>query len=580
MGARGILSDKVVGWLAPSLPLPEPYRSTAFKLSPALQLGIALMLNILSMAVPILMLQVYDRIIPRQAYGTLFLLMSGVLVALVIDAFLRMARAYLMGWTAASHEHASHCAGLDRMTRASMPEYEASRVGTHLQRFNSFSKLREFSSGQMLTALVDLPFVGVFMLLIAYLGGILVLVPIILLGVFAIFSQAAGAWLKAAIEARGRADDRKASFVISILNGIHTVKALGMESLLLRLFEGKQNFITRGSYQVAQSSGFASTLSSAFSQLSLILTVTVGSLLVLNGSLSVGGLSACTLLAGRALQPVQRVLGTWLRMQDFQVAGEHAEDLLTMPAQDRSEHPLPQPEGRVSARHAGFAYKYGLSFLQDVTFEVAQGEVIAISGDKGSGKSTLLQMMAGLLAPGQGILRVDGFDPSLYSMSDLKKHIGYLPQQSTIFKGTILENITGFANDEKSIEEAKAAGRDLGLDQIVDLLPAGYETMLADNAADPVPPGVKQRIALARVFRHKPAILLFDDADRALDKEGYNRLFKIIGRMKGRTTLIMVSHDQNLMSFADRFYHIHEGRLSETETGEVQKLIMLARGAI
>ncbi len=563
-------------WLVPALLLPEAYRSQVFGLSAAWHIALALMLNILSLAVPIMMLQVYDRIIPHQAYGTLTLLVSGVLVALALDAMLRLARAWLSGWSAASHEHVAACAAMERIANSKLDVFEQTSIGTHMHNFSALERLREFYSGQSLTAVVDLPFAALFLLMVGYLGGILVLVPTILLLAFVLFSHYAGAWLKTAIQERDQADHRKASHMIAVLSGIHTAKSFGMERLLSRRFEGYQKDVTKGSYDVALASGLAATMSTAFSQMSLILTAAAGSLLVIHGHLSVGGLSACTMLAGRALQPVQRVLGTWLRLQDLSVSRQQVATLFAMPMQLREQDPLPPPQGTLQLQNVDFAYgEQGGLALQGISLSVERGEVVSISGDKGSGKSTLLQLMAGLLAPTGGIVRLDNFDPAARSMAEMSAHIGYLPQQGIVLKGSILDNITGFVNDEDSVESAKTIGRELGLDTVVNILSKGYATMLSDSAADPVPPGVKQRIVLARVLRHRPAVLMFDDADHALDKEGYNRLFRLIGRLKGRCSIVMVSHDQNLLSFADRGYVLEQGKLHETTHSDAQILSRL-----
>jgi ATP-binding cassette subfamily C protein LapB len=576
MPTLSVFSDALTRWLALVLPSAETRRQETFNLSAHWHIIIALMLNILSLAVPIMMLQVYDRIIPHQAYGTLTILVGGVLIALAFDAVLRLARAWLSGWAAASHEHAAACAVMERFANVKLHAFEQNSAGTYMQNFGALDRLREFYSGQSLTALVDLPFVLLFLLLIVYLGGWLVLAPLILIVIFVAFSQNAGNWLKNAIKERGEADDRKASHMIAVLSGIHTVKSLAMESLLLRRFEYYQKDVTEGSYNVALASGFAATMSAAFSQLSLIITASVGTIMVLNGHLSVGGLSACTMLAGRALQPVQRVLGTWLRMQDLAISSEQAKMLFALPMQQRSAEALPPPKGKLLLQGVDFSYNDETSFaLKGVSFNVEPGEVVTIAGEKGSGKSTLLQVMVGLLTPTHGTVQLDGFDPATHSMSEMQGHIGYLSPQGIILKGSILDNMTGFRNDDASIASAKEMGHELGLDSVINLLPRGYATLLADNAADPVPPGVKQRIVLTRILRHRPAMLMFDHADRALDKEGYNRLFRLMGKLKGTCSIVMVSHDQNLLSFADRSYILDKGLLREVDPSDVQSLSLL-----
>lgn len=326
---------------------------------------------------------------------------------------------------------------------------------------------------------------------------------------FAFVARHAGTLLKDRLEGRSKSDNRKADFLISTLSGIHTVKAMGMEQQLLRRFEEYQADITCASYRVSRASGFATTLSISFGQLSQIITAIVGCLFVLGGELSMGGLSACTLLAGRALQPVQRVMGTWLRLQDFAVARTYASALFALPANPREKRPLPMPVGMLALQQASFGYSTDAPLFKNVSLMVEPGQIIAITGNKGTGKSTLLQLMAGVLTPGTGSVQVDDINVCQHSMTDLRAHVGYLPQQGVIFKGTILQNLTGFQPGEETAAIAKHIGRQLGLDTMVDQLPKGYATMLEDSPADPVPPGVKQRIALARVLKNLPTLLLF-----------------------------------------------------------------------
>lgn len=559
------------------LPLPESFQKKIQRLSSGHQISIALTLNILSLAIPIMMLQVYDRIIPHQSYGTLVMLLTGVLIALGLDATLRIIRAWLVGWSAASQEHGAGCAALDHVVRSDMPSFEKEGPGVHMQNFMALSRLRELYSGQTLTAMVDVPFAILFLGLVAYLGGWLVIVPAGLLVAFAFSARLVGMDLKKTLEARAAADDRKAGFVVGVLTGIHTIKAIGMEAPMMRNFEHYQKSITEDSYKVAMASSAATNLSAAFGQLSTILTATFGCLMVLNGSLSVGGLSACTLLAGRAIQPIQRVLGTWLRMQDLSISQEQAAAIFKIPANEHStKTPFQDPEGRIVIDNIAFSYPgTDTALIDGISLAVEPGEVIALSGIKGSGKSTLLQLIAGIYYPTRGIVRVDDVNPAAHGLSRLAGRVGYLPQQGTIFRGTILDNLTGFRNGEDIVAQAKETAYQLGLNTIIDMLPRGYQTMLSDTTADPVPPGVKQRIALCRVLANKPAVLLYDDADRSLDKEGYNQLFRIIGRLKGRCTIIMISHDQNLLSFADDFYEIKQGKLIKSSPSSDQNISFL-----
>ncbi len=559
-----------------AIPLPVFYEDHSYKISVARQLGIAFCLNILSLALPIMMLQIYDRIIPHASFASLYALCGMVIIALILDIGLRMIRSYLVNWSAASSEHAAHCATIELFARVDIQEFEKRAAGEHLQNINAISKLREFYSGQAWASLIDVPFVIIFLALIAYLGGVLVWVPLTLLAAFFVNAAWTSNTLKIALEERNKSDDTKASLVVSILKSIHTVKSLSFESFLLRKFEKIQSNVSKDSYLVASASGQASTLSAGFGQLSLIITVTAGLFLVLNGSLSVGGLSACTLLAGRCIQPVQRVLATWLRLQDLTLSRRQAVALFSMPSMDRSEKTRYISQGRILMEKVSHTADSGDKLLDEVSLSIEPGSIVAVTGENSAAKSALLQIIAGIVKAEAGKVFIDDIQPSQHSLSELKDLIGYLPQEASIFKGSILENITGFRNDADSIQNAIEAGADLGLDQVVDTLPHGYYTRLVDSVSDPIPPGVKQRISLVRVLANKPAILLFDDADRALDKTGYNLLFRLIGRLKGKTTIILITQDQNLLSFADVFFHLEQGTLTTTDPSGTHNLAILS----
>lgn len=551
-----------VQWLSPTLPLPPELAAESARLSSTWQILLALAINLLTLALPIMSVQIYDRIVPNAAYTTLALLVAGVITALLLEGFLRLARGYLAGWMAATQEHAASRAGLARLMCADFAYYNRKGISAHLQNFQALSRLREYYGGQTLGALVDLPFIAVFLAMLAYIGRELVLVPIALLLLFLIIAVYAGGRLRRALETRSEADSQKFNYILAILANVHRVKALGMETSIRRRFETLQADGTVQSYKVARASGFAGSISAAFSQLSVILTVTAGSYFVLRGDMSVGGLSACTLLAGRCLQPVQRVLGTWLRLQDLSLSHEHATALLTLPSQPRSEAALPTARGRVDLNNVTFRYDNDHApVVTELTLSIEPGETIAIIAEKGSGKSTLLQLMAGLLIPETGEVLIDGINPTAYAASTLRHHIGYLPQRGMIYKGTLLENLTGFEDDDEIVAAVKVHCRRLGLDTVIDQMPKGYGTQLSDSWSDPIPPGVKQRIAMARALRHQPAVILFDDADQALDKEGYNRLFGFIGGLRRRSTLVIVSQDENLLTLADRTLVLENGRL-------------------
>ena len=255
----------------------------------------SLAVNVLSLALPIVILQVYDRILPNAALGTFTLLIIGLVVVLLFDGFFRTARAYITGWSAARLEHLIGCRAIDRMLAAAIGEFEKSPPGIHLDRLYAIDQLREFHAGQARLVMIDLPFVGVFLCLIWFIGGPLVVIPIGLLAVLGAMGLLLGRKLKQLIAERAKLDDRRYSFIIEVLSRIQTVKLLAMEPLLLRRYERLQESGALGAYETTRLSNLTQSLGSLFSNLVMISVAAVGATMVVEHELSIGGLAASTL---------------------------------------------------------------------------------------------------------------------------------------------------------------------------------------------------------------------------------------------------------------------------------------------
>ena len=381
----------------------------------------SLFINILALALPLTLLQVYDRILPNTAEGTLILLVTGVGVALMLEAWLRLARSYVSGWMAARFEHMTGCSAIERLLSAGVTEFEKHGSGVHLERLSALNILKEYYAGQAIIALCDMPFAFIYLAAIAYLAGHLVIVPIILITLFTTVALFVGRRLKHSLENRMNADDRRYSFIIEVLGGIHTVKGLAMEEQMLRRYERLQEACADSNHAVALRSSHAASVGALFSQLTLFCVVGYGATFVIDGVLTVGGLAASTMLAGRSMQPLQRAVGIWTRFQSVTLARNRLRDLFSM----RSEAPagLPHlPPVRGAVELSGVGFNYGTNrdgealptVFEGVTMRIEPGEAVGISGANASGKSTLLYLMMGALRPVAGSIRIDGHDISEY----------------------------------------------------------------------------------------------------------------------------------------------------------------------
>lgn len=533
-------------------------------------------INLLALAMPLTLLQVYDRIIPNSAEGTLILLIIGVGSALILEACLRQGRSYVSGWMGARFEHLAGVAAVERLLNVSIVDYERQGSGVHLERFNSLGPLKEFYAGQAILALCDLPFAVLFLGAMYYLAGHLVLVPIALIIIFAIVAVLVGRKLRDALENRMLADDRRYSFIIEVLGGIHTVKGLAMEEQMIRRYERLQETCASADYNVALHSSSASSTGVLFSQLVLFCVVGYGATFVIDGVLTVGGLAACTMLAGRSMQPLQKAVGIWTRFQSIQLALDRVRQLFEM----EEEKPVGLPElpaVRGSMKIENMSFTYGKNkdgdaldeIFTNVNLDIDAGETIGITGAGSSGKTTLLYIMMGVFTPNQGRITIDGLDLFEYDASSIRRQIAYLPQEGQLFHGTILENVTMFREDK--IDDALDISRLLGLDGVVAHMPNGYETIVGDGAGDKLPKGIKQRIAIARALVDKPRVLLFDEANAAMDSAGDSTLRNLLDRLKGRVTLILVTPRPSMLNLADRIFDIKDAQLVEREP-ETEKL--------
>ncbi|MHC8509461.1 MAG: peptidase domain-containing ABC transporter [Rhodospirillales bacterium] len=529
---------------------------------------LSLFINLLALAAPLFLLQVYDRVIPNAAGSTLILLVAGVGTALILEALLRMGRSHISAWMGARFEHHAGCAAMERMLSANIVDFERQGAGVHLERIGALSKLKDLYSGQTVLTLCDLPFTVIFLGAIAYLAGWLALVPTVLIVLFALTVWISGRGLRRSLENLMLADDRRYSFVIEALGGVHTVKGLAMEAQMARRYERLQEACAEAGHGAALSGWNAQSAGAVFSQLSMFTIVGAGAVMVIDGALTIGGLAACTILAGRAMQPLQRAAGLWAQVQSFRLARQSLGAVLA--AAPEAPHGLPRMapvKGDLELRGVSFHYGEGRDgeplppVFDNVSLNIKAGEVIGVRGDNSSGKSTLLHLMNGALAPGGGQVLIDGCDIRGFEPASVRSQAAYLPQKGILFKGTILENLTMFRPE--MAQQAMDMARLLGLDEAVASTPMGFDTVVGDGAGEAAPSGLRQRIAICRALVDKPRILLFDEANAAMDGSGDAALKNLLEQLKGRVTMVLVSARPSTLRLADRIFEIDGAALHE-----------------
>ncbi|MDA1323229.1 MAG: ABC transporter transmembrane domain-containing protein [Proteobacteria bacterium] len=518
-------------------------------------------INILSLALPITILQVYDRVIPNNSNQTLAIFVVALGFILILDMILSLGRAYISNWTAARVQHRMACDAVGHIFKSDLRAFDASPPGVHIQRLRAIDSVKSHFAGQSLLLIVDLPFALLFFLLIGLIAGPLAVVPVIVLILLGMTAAIAGRRVSAALKLRRETDDRRYNFIIEVLKTIHTIKGLGMEAMMVRRYERLQASSAEASYLFADASTWSRNTGQVFSQLTAIAVGAYGSTMVIDGALTIGALAACTLLASRSAQPMMRAVATWTQFQNARVTRNQVDDLMQLPLESKPEAPaLHRIAGNVVLKDVTFSYTQQENALfQNVNLHFNAGETIAVSGPNGSGKSTLLGLIMGLHVPSAGQVLIDGQNIWEHDAVSLRSQVVYLPQQPVLFQGSLMDNLTMFRGDSH-IDDALIMAEKLGLHEAVGRMPHGYETRVEHAANDGLPGGVRQRIALIRALTlvENPQLILFDEANTFLDQDSDTRLLELLKYYRGKSALVIVSHRPSFLELADTRYVIRD----------------------
>ncbi|MCB1742524.1 MAG: peptidase domain-containing ABC transporter [Gammaproteobacteria bacterium] len=544
------------------LPLPDTWRRLDVLLA-------SVLINLFGLGMPFVVLQVYDRILPNQAVDTFWLLLLLLVGVAIVESMLRIGRSVILAWYGARYEHQQSMALLDSLLRCDLLRFESSATGTYLDRIQSLEKIREFYSGQSVLLLVDLPFVLIFLSLIFCFAGPLVIVPLGFIALFIVISYVLGKQLRRALSSQSSMDERRQNFLIEALTGIHTVKSMAMEAPMMRRYERLQAQSAESVYDLSRINSLVQGVGASFSQVVMVTFVAVGSMQVVNSNLTIGALAAGTMLSGRVLQPALKAMGLWTHMQSVELAREKTESVLNLPSEAVSRNARPvRLRGAIELNDIHFRHE-GAShdLLAGISMQIQPGEWIGITGANGVGKSTLLNLIIGFMSPARGRVLLDGQLISELDRSSVRAQIGLMPQKGVMFEGTILENMTLF-RDGRMIDEAIELTCALGLDDAIRQLPQGLDTRIGGSMVDVLSEGMRNRIIIVRAIVGQPPILLFDDANCAFDAGNDDRLMALLRSLKGKRTMVMVSHRPSLLRLCDRQYTLQDGRL-EPRTEQV-----------
>jgi len=520
------------------------------------------LLNLLFLVPMLYMLQVYDRVIPTRGHLTLFFLTLVLVFGLTTLALLDFVRARLL--VRASIRLDRQLAGV--LLDTSLARRDRTFDAVARQSMREFDTLRQALTGPAIVALCDAPWSPIYILIcfvIHPLIGLLVLVGAAILAAVAVRnSTATSGPIQSAHDAAARAYASQEQ----VLAGAENVRALGMRRAMVR-----RHLAERDAMLTLQSgasfAGSRYVTISKFLRLALqSLALGLGAWLAIGNSISGGAVFAASFLAGRALQPIEQLLGTWRTVAQARAAYDKLNSLLEARETDTAMTQLPPPEGRMDVEQLTVLNAAGDgAILAGISFQLVPGEVVAVVGPSGAGKSTLLRMLAGAGRPDRGIIRVDHANVLDWDPERLAAYVGFLPQDVCLFAGTIKENIARFedsnAGDEDVDAKAIAAAKACFAHELILKLPNGYDATLGWGGRG-LSAGQAQRVGLARALYGDPPIILLDEPNAHLDASGEGQLVDTLVALKARqAAVLVVAHRLGVLAAVDKIMVLRDGRL-------------------
>jgi ATP-binding cassette subfamily C protein len=518
----------------------------------------SLLLNILYLAPTLYMLQVYDRVVPTGGKTTLLFITLALALALLSLSALDMVRNRLL--VRASQRIDALLA--PRILRQMMAT-DSAAAGQVMRDFDS---VRTALSSPVIAALFDAPWTPVFLavaFMLHFWIGVLAVVAAILLVTIAWLNQrSTQSRMEVASSAMAAAHNSQQAAAV---HGT-TIKGLGMtDAIVSRQLEHRRNGLSN--LIGAQLAGSRLTASSRFLRLFVqSAALGLGALLAIDGKISAGAIIAASVLLSRALQPIESIIGAWSSLASTRAAVHRLSRAFETLGEQRIYTTLPAPAGLLEVEEVGVRGRDGRPVLMGVTFGAQAGQILGIIGPSGSGKTTLGKILVGALQPTVGAVRLDSARLTDWDQDQLGKHLGYMPQEPSLFEGTIKENIARFsrpANDDeaRAIDEAAvAAAKQAGVHELILQLPEGYDTRLGLMGAG-LSAGQAQRVALARALYGEPRLLVLDEPNAFLDTAGEISLITALATARARgATVIVIAHRRGVLEAADRLLVLDEGR--------------------
>lgn len=521
----------------------------------------SLMINLFALVSPLFIMNVYDRVVPNYAVETLWVLASGVFIVFLFDFVMKTLRGYFIDIAGKRADILLSSKTFAKVMDIKMDQRPA-RVGSYANNLQEFDSFREFFTSSTIIAVIDIPFVLLFITLIYGIGSSIAFVPIIAVPIILIICLTIQKPLQSVIELTFAESAKKHGMLIEALSTLDTIKGARAEGVMQKKWEEFNARLAKLSLRTRILSMGTINLTQFVQQISTVAVIIVGVYLIMDGQLSVGGLIACTILTGRCLAPMGQVASILTRYHHSIAAFSSINSIMNLPVERPvNKHFLHRRnlEPSIIFNDVTFAYPdQKVAALKDITFTIKPGEKVAIIGKMGSGKSTLQRLIMNFYQPSEGNVLVSGTDIAQLDPTDLRRNISYVPQDIGLLNGTIRENIV-MSSPQAGDEEVLQAAKISGLLDFVNNHPEGFDLQVGERGSN-LSGGQRQAIALARAFIVDCPLLLLDEPTNAMDSTAESELKNYLNTLQHKT-LILITHKSSMLSLADRLIVLNKGQI-------------------
>lgn len=522
----------------------------------------AFLINLLALVMPLFSMNVYDRVVPNGAVETLWVLAIGVGLAIVLDFVLRLLRGYFIDMAGARVDLRLSALIMERVMGVRM-EARPQAVGAFASNLRSFESVRDFITSATMTALIDLPFALLFLLVIAFISWPL-LFPVLLMGLLVgLYAYVVQHRMHELSETSYRAGALRNATLVESLTALETIKTQGAEGVMQARFEKSSAYLSTVGRKLRLLSATVTNGAMEMQQLVNLMVIIVGVYLIAEKQLTMGGLIACTMLSGRAVAPLGQLVGLLMQYQGSKTALHSLNEVMKRPVERPAEANFihrPELKGDIEFKDVEFSYpEQQVAALKGLNFRIKAGEKVVIIGRVGSGKTTLQKLLLGLYQPTGGAVSIDGVDLRQLDPADLRRNVGYVSQDVVLFYGTLRDNIAigaPYADDSAIVAAAEVAG----LSEFVNRHPQGFDMMIGERG-ESLSGGQRQGVAIARAMLMDPPILLLDEPSSAMDHSTEHAFKQRLRTHAAHKTVIVVTHRNSLLEIADRIIVVDDGKV-------------------